>query len=50
LLSSRESFLSYGIAAGFAEQNRHRSDGESHKTLFERFIFQTYIFLKIVCF
>lgn len=23
------------------EQNRHRSDGESHQTLFERFIFQT---------
>jgi len=41
LLSLRESFLSYEIGGGFAEQNRRRSDGESRKTLFERFIFQT---------
>ena len=31
-LSHGESILSCGIGAGFAEQSRHRSDGESHKT------------------
>ena len=31
---------SYEVGAGFAEQNRR--SGESHKTQFERFIFQTF--------
>ena len=39
--SAKASFLC-GIGAGFATQNRARQGGESHKTRFERFIFQTY--------
>ena len=42
---AKASFLC-GIGAGFATQNRTRLVGESRKTRFERFIFQTFSFIE----